>query len=152
MTGKENRLVIRELKLARKSIGKDCPSFIADIDRLLSQARSRRILGKRSNISLVRKVHDLAWRIRNEWKFRIDPRPHYFVVDETDCDHCRVIDSHRAKNGWQYIDDTNAIFDGREGPVRISRCTKAEWKDFRRVERDYVLEATEDGHPHSVAG
>lgn len=79
-----------------------------------------------------------------------NPLPVYYMTDETDCDHCRVISSHKACNGNAYIKSIEAMYDWAEGPVSAWRISKKEYLEHETSTRDYILEAFEDGHAHTV--
>ena len=85
----------------------------------------------------------------NRFKTAIIPWPIYYINDSGDCDHVRVVSAWKAKNGWHYLKDCDAIYEGAEGPEGIWRVTKAEYENHETTRRDYMAEAFEDGHPHS---
>ena len=142
-------LNVRKLKAHRNTPGLT-PRALELINEALAYAKTERVFGSRSKFAPIRAAHRLAWRIRHEWPIRLDPRPYYYIIDERDCDHYRVIEAIRARNGNQYLNQRAEAFSGSEGPTRIQRCTRLEWQNFKRVERDYVLEAHESGNPYSV--
>lgn len=91
------------------------------------------------------------WRERLDWlRWAVDPRPVYYVVDSTDCDHARSTSARRASCGHQYRKARERTYDDAEGITHIWRVSKAEYQRFEPEHRDLALEAFEDGHPHLI--
>ena len=80
----------------------------------------------------------------------LNPLPIYYVVDSIDCDHCRSVSAGRAANGYQYLKARDNAYCWAEGPTSVCRISKKDFEGFQSYQRDYILEAFEDGHPHSV--
>lgn len=77
-------------------------------------------------------------------------RPVYLSIDSTDCDHYRVVSAYECKNIFEADRVERDAYESAEGATYINRITKVEYEDFERSERDYALEAFEDGHPHHI--
>ena len=80
----------------------------------------------------------------------LDPRPVYAIVDATDCDHYRVVSAIKLKNYREFQAWCEMEYNCAEGPVYIHVISKEEYRTFSRYERDYAMEAYENGHPHSI--
>jgi hypothetical protein len=80
----------------------------------------------------------------------LDPRPVYAVCDSRDCDHYRVIYSTKLRNYREFITWSEEQYDNAEGPTGCWLISKEEHEEFEVERRDYVMEARENGHPHSV--
>jgi hypothetical protein len=72
----------------------------------------------------------------------------------SDCDHCHVEYPIEFKNRKAFYEFSVDMWDGAEGNQSLYRITKAQYLECKneRVERDYVMEAHEDGHPYNVQG
>lgn len=86
----------------------------------------------------------------------------HFHVWQRDCDHASWNSVSKCPANVSaynaYLDD---LYEYAEGPVRVTMISAKEYNAFGRKdrkgvtksdrnERDYILEAYEDGHPHSV--
>ncbi len=105
----------------------------------------------------IPKFRPKAWlRHKKVWLIdTITQRKIYGWYSSTDCDHYHVEYAMEFKNRKAWIQFSECdIYDDVEGPTWVERITKEEYLELKndRVERDYVMEAHEDGHPYSVEG
>jgi hypothetical protein len=87
------------------------------------------------------------------YRWRWSPFPIYWDRYSRDCDHCAATWCERHPNGWTAYRSYCDALDYAEGPEHFSRITKAEYLKYKdqHTFRDHILEAHENGHPHSVA-
>jgi hypothetical protein len=81
----------------------------------------------------------------------LNPLPVYFMIDSRDCDHVRVISAHRAGCGLAYLAELDAVYRWAEGPTHVWRISRKAYREHYTETRDYIAEAHEDGHQHSVS-
>jgi hypothetical protein len=101
----------------------------------------------------VRKYHAFKRRLKSKFnhvKTWLNPFPVYFINDGMDCDCVRTTRACRSKNGYTFLKDCEAIYEGAEGPEHIQVVSRKEYEDHTTQTRDLALEAFEDGHPHNV--
>ena len=79
----------------------------------------------------------------------VNPFPVYWASDSRDCDHVRATSPHRSSNGYRYVKNLDALYEGAEGPTSHWRITKTEYKEFVSSWRDYNSEAYENGRPYN---
>lgn len=76
----------------------------------------------------------------------------FVMIDSTDCDHCRSTSITVIQAGvmsFQALE--NHVYNNAEGATSVCIISPAEAGEFKPSFRDYIAEAHEDGHPHSVA-
>ena len=82
----------------------------------------------------------------------ITRRPIYLAVSSTDCDHVTVNYATRLDNIWGLEKFEYDLYESAEGATSYRRITLSEYRQYVPSSRDGILEAYENGHPHSVRG
>ena len=80
----------------------------------------------------------------------LTPFPIYYVVDSIDCDCVQGIHAWKAKNGRTYLKEIDKIYEYAEGQTSVYEITWEHYNKHTPTTRDYIAEATENGHPYSI--